>query len=723
MRLVPPSAAIPTPHSSRAATAVDRRSDGASASAGAPATRTAVAAPSSHTSRLAFVGVSVLAAATVVAAYANHFDNGFHFDDGHCILDNLAIRSLYRPWRFFTDAATFSVRPQNATYRPLLSLSYAMDHWAAGRLDPRQFHRTQFALLLALWGLLAVFYARLCALGRPAAWNRYAGLFGATWFCVHTANTETINYISSRSDLLATLGVVTAFVVYLFSPPSRALHLYLVPVMLGGLAKPLAVVFGPLLCGYVFLLAEQGALATLQRSAGRRTLGRAVGRSAPALVASALLFGVLMEMDADSVQYALVNRWDYLRTQLFVWVHYVRLFFIPAGLTADTDWALVPAWHDTRVFAGGVFLAGLGVVLERLSRSRKRRPVAFGLLWFAVALVPTSTLFPLSEVYNEHRLFLPYVGLTFAVTYCGALALEPRTATIRARPRAVIAAVLALVILGAHAVGTYRRNRVWKDDETLWADVVRKSPQNGRALMNYGLALMQRGRLREALAYYERARIFTPNYTHLEVNLAIVKSALGDDAAAEGHFRRALELEPRFARGRLFFARWLLRQGRGPEALAHLQTSIKIAPGDVDARVLLLGLQAAVGDAAALESLARATLDIAPTDETARAYLRGGVPFQVAEETAVAYETLGRSKIMQEEWLDAAVVYRRALSLDRSSAVSWNNLGWALARLGFHAAALPCFAEAMALDPTMAVAAGNHAWAQKLAAAGQTPIP
>ena len=43
------------------------------------------------------------------------------------------------------------------------------------------------------------------------------------------------------------------------------------------------------------------------------------------------------------------------------------------------------------------------------------------------------------------------------------------------------------------AAGTHERNRVWHDDESLWRDVVAKSPNNGRGLMNYGLIFMQRG--------------------------------------------------------------------------------------------------------------------------------------------------------------------------------------------------------------------------------------
>ena len=42
------------------------------------------------------------------AAYYNHFDNGFYFDDGHTIVDNEYIRDLGNWKMFWTDSRTSS---------------------------------------------------------------------------------------------------------------------------------------------------------------------------------------------------------------------------------------------------------------------------------------------------------------------------------------------------------------------------------------------------------------------------------------------------------------------------------------------------------------------------------------------------------------------------------------------------------------------------------------
>src|SRR5207302_4312131 len=84
----------------------------------------------------------------LLAAFANHFHNSFHFDDAHTIVNNAAIQSLKNIPRFFTDARTFSSLPSNQSYRPLVSTLLAIDYRIGG-LNPLAYHLSIFALFLA----------------------------------------------------------------------------------------------------------------------------------------------------------------------------------------------------------------------------------------------------------------------------------------------------------------------------------------------------------------------------------------------------------------------------------------------------------------------------------------------------------------------------------------------------------------------------------------------
>src|SRR5204863_1028593 len=163
-------------------------------------------------------GFSVACAAAVVlvaAAYANHFHNDFHFDDDHTIQTNVFIRDVRNIPRFFVDASTFSSLPTHQSYRPLLTTTLAVDYAIGGGLNPTAFHMTSFALFLLQCALMFVLFAHVMDVARPDRANRWVALVAAAWYGVHAANAETVNYIIARSEILSTLGIVLAFVLFI----------------------------------------------------------------------------------------------------------------------------------------------------------------------------------------------------------------------------------------------------------------------------------------------------------------------------------------------------------------------------------------------------------------------------------------------------------------------------------------------------------------------------
>jgi hypothetical protein len=115
----------------------------------------------------------------VCGAYANHFHNGFHFDDAHAILQNTFVRDLKFMPRYFVDATTFSDLPLNQSYRPVLQTTLAIDYRLGGGYEPLAFHLDTFAwylIQLALSFTLFLIVAERAAPGRAA--NRWMALFG-----------------------------------------------------------------------------------------------------------------------------------------------------------------------------------------------------------------------------------------------------------------------------------------------------------------------------------------------------------------------------------------------------------------------------------------------------------------------------------------------------------------------------------------------------------------
>src|SRR6516162_1700834 len=100
-------------------------------------------------------------ALTLLLAYANHFQNAFHFDDFHAITNNAAIQHIENLPRFFIHASLFSVFEANATYRPVTSASLALDYWLGDGYKTFFFHFSTFFWFAVLLVLMTLLFERL----------------------------------------------------------------------------------------------------------------------------------------------------------------------------------------------------------------------------------------------------------------------------------------------------------------------------------------------------------------------------------------------------------------------------------------------------------------------------------------------------------------------------------------------------------------------------------
>jgi Flp pilus assembly protein TadD len=302
--------------------------------------------------------------------------------------------------------------------------------------------------------------------------------------------------------------------------------------------------------------------------------------------------------------------------------------------------------------------------------------IGFGLLWYVIGLLPTSLL-PMAEVMNDHRTFLPYIGLIIAAAGAASLIFKGR---MEYRRSSALAGSLAVaVFLCGNAFATYHRNKVWRDDQSLWHDVVTKSPGNSRGLMNYGNAIMKKGDYAGALRYFRRAQLIAPRYSTLFINIAIAEGANGQPAQAERDFKEALRLAPANPDSHTFYGAWLLKHSRPVEALRLATKATELAPGDIMAREVLVEARTAVNRPA-----------------NAEFYLGQSLNYYQAER----YE-------------DSIAACRMALSLRANYAEAWNNVGAAFNRLGqYHQAAEAC-EKALRLKPGYELAANNLRFAQQ----------
>jgi Tfp pilus assembly protein PilF len=279
--------------------------------------------------------------------------------------------------------------------------------------------------------------------------------------------------------------------------------------------------------------------------------------------------------------------WTARLTALKVIGKYLWLFVWPARLSPDYSYNAVPLfgwhpadWEDAKALIALAVCLGAALLAVRWYRTRK--PLFFFLVFFFVALAPTSNLAILiGSIMAERFVYLPSIGLAGCVV--AAICALGRQVS-RQRLLDMRAAWIALGILClACAVRTYARNFDWLDERSLWTSAVDVCPGSAKTHNNLGYALAQLpGRLPDAIAEYQAALRIEPDYAvaHNNLGLALANSG-GRWQEAIAEYRAALRIDPDLAAAHFDLGSALAQlPGRLPDAIAQYEAALRIEPGN-----------------------------------------------------------------------------------------------------------------------------------------------
>lgn len=668
---------------------------------------------------LALLGLVIFGA--ILATYSNHFGNEFHFDDAHTITDNGYIRDLKNIPLFFKDCSTSSSMPSHQGYRPLVTSTLAIDYAlslrktdGANGYDFFWYHMSNFTWFLMIVGLLYIIQVKLYNLAFANENNKYFALLGCAWYGLHTANAETVNYIISRSDILSTLAIVASFAMYAGLPQLRKYYLYLLPAAIGMFAKETTIMFAPALIAYSYMIEKQKSLSEIFTAKGFKDFVSSIVTGLPALLLCIVLAAFTIYMTKQHEPGG-TSMWWYAASQPYIIIHYVTQFFLPLGLTADTDIPMVLSLGDDRFYLGMAFLIGVIVLIFRTSNSKEWRPFSYGLVWFLLMLLPTSSFIALAEVTNDHRVFLPYIGLVFSMV-CLVMNVYYKTLAGKESAKYALITVLLFAFAG-YAYGTHQRNKVWKTDELLWKDVTEKSPNNGRGWMNYGLTQMAKGDMAGAQHSYEQALTKTPYYYILHINLGVLKEAQGDKATAEAYFKNGLAYGPNYVEPYYYYARFLFNSGRAIEAEPYITQALSKFAGHVYSRYLQMDIYNNLALWDKLKVAAETTLQIYPNDPKAMMYLTmlQNPSALAATSQSVKIATLINQSLAHYNARDYRACIddcNKVLAMDARNTTAYNNICSAYNMMSkFDSAVIYC-SRAVEIDPNYTQAANNLNWAK-----------
>lgn len=501
----------------------------------------------------------LLVAAVAFLAYARTIGFDLVWDDP-LLLE--AIREKFQQgglYRLLTAEFEFRSAMSLGFYRPAALLSLWLD-MVVGAGRPWLFHLTNTLLHAAAALLASRLIARVTGSGRAA-------LLGGLLFAVHPVHTESVAFVSGRTDLLACVFSLASALAWLRSRdrdaahPNRDLAVGLAAFVAAVLAKEVALLLPVVLVGWDAVAAG----AAVPAGWWRRNRAWLIGWTAS--LAAVIAFRLLVAGVAFGKTDAGAGGPGMSATLTpAVFLTYLRLLVVPWPLSAfylPADLSLgAPA-------AAGVLLTGLWFAA---AQEKDRRVGLLALLWIVGFLAPVLGFVPFAgAVMAERYLYLPSVGFALMAGF----ALDRLWDFRRWRPLAVS---LTVALLALFTVGTVARSAIWRDALTLYADIVRTSPAYAGGYFNLGNAYQRLGRHTDAGKSYQRALQLRPDDPLSLNNLASALCALGRDREALPLYREAVRLKSDYVDARLNLGKTAFKLGDREAALESYRALRQLSP-------------------------------------------------------------------------------------------------------------------------------------------------
>jgi protein O-mannosyl-transferase len=603
--------------------------------------------------------VALLLVLVTAFIYRNVLRNDFdYYDDESYITANIHIQKGLS-WTSIKWAFTSIGYSDN--WHPLTWLSHMLDVQLFG-LKPAGHHFTN--LFFHILATLLLFGFLFSTTGRL-----WPSTLVAALFALHPLHVESVAWAAERKDVLSAVfwfATLWTYVYYTRCPNIKKYIPVFILFALGLMAKPMLVTLP-----FILLLLDYWPLERL--TLNRRSLVRLAAEKLPLLmltIASSIITIIAQHGAIGSLQqYPL---WIRVSNAMISYCVYLGQAFWPVKLSVFYQFPL-PQPVNTIL----CLLLLTSITAAVIGAGRKNKYLITGWLWYIVSLVPVIGIMQVgSQAHADRYTYIPLIGIFIMVAW-GLYAIADKMTLFK---KLFVNVVLSIIIIGM-VIKTREQIGYWKNGITLFSHGfdVTKGNVNENVYFNFGNLMMQAGRTDEAFSYYRKALELNPNFAKAHTNYGLLLSDMGRTEEAIAHYLKALEhgpdVEVHNNLGTL-----LAKMGRTDEAMVHFLKALEINPNYGDAHYNFGLLLADMGrtDEAMVHYLK--ALEINPND--------GGAHYNLG----LLLADMGRSD-------EAIAHYQKALEFNPNKAEAHNNLGALLAQFGRTDEAIAHYRKVLEINP------------------------
>jgi protein O-mannosyl-transferase len=576
----------------------------------------------------------ILLIAAVLLVNFNSIFNGFVFDDHMQILKNHLIRDIkHIPAIFSSDVSGAYTQYDTSYYRPMMYLIYMFNYHLFG-LSPWGYHLVN--VLFHLGVCILVFLIASKIFKKPSgSGNMYLlspAFIAAILYATHPVHTEAVAWVAAIPDLSFTFFYLLSLYLYtrtadgekVFKRPAYLISL--LSFFIATLCKEPAVTLPVVLILYDYAVNKTRTTKLLNN------LPRYIPYFVIAVFYLVLRYYVLGGF-TPSVNHKLTT-YQYVINVFPLFGGYVGKLLFPVNLRALYIFHPITSLFEAEAIPSLVIC--LLFLIAAVIAFKKNRVIFFSLMLFAVSILPALYIPGLGKsAFGERQLYLPSFGFVLLAGYFLSWA-----AVKVSKPAFLVPLMIGTIVL-LYSAGTINRYPAWKNDYSLWADVVDKSPGNALAHGYLGYALYSQGRIDDAIVQYRASLKLNPNLFYSQMNLGVAYQAKKLRYQAVQHYLAALKLNPSSINAHINLAQVAAKMGFRDKAIEHYKFALKLDPSSAKASH---GLGTVFGNAGlydkAIEYFEMA-LQLDPANETYKSDLEKAYNLKEAADSDAKQSSIG----------------------------------------------------------------------------------
>ncbi|MFH1800812.1 MAG: tetratricopeptide repeat protein [Candidatus Omnitrophota bacterium] len=484
--------------------------------------------------------------------YMGSLRNGFIWDDDLVIVHNDFVKSWENLPAVFTKAYLSPFNPTDGaaypgsgetTYRPVVTLSYFLDY-AIWKLNPLGYHLTNLAWHVLNVLLLFVFAGLLLK-------KRWSAFWIALLFAVHPVNSETVNVISFREDLLVFFFYVAALIFFILkdrAPDKRQRVFSLASAgcfFFALFSKEMAITLPVMLIAYdYFFTFGQKWKELVSQARSRYGIYFLTG-----LCCVGVWFYLRQGGLTGAYPYPGGSLYTNFLTMAKVFAVYLQWILFPFHVHPTLTSSFLPITAHSILEPKVLFSIGLicAYVLAVLMLRKKKKGISFSLLWFSVALLPVTNIIPIASIMASRYLYLPLAGLSMAIVLFFVEISELRVPSITDTFWKRLVLDFSIIVLAIFGTITALMNPLWKSNISLWTKISGEYPRDPDSHLNLAYFWGELGQLDQAIREYEMAIQLYPVYPVAYNKYGATLGGFGRYHEAIKLFKEAIRLDPQYA--------------------------------------------------------------------------------------------------------------------------------------------------------------------------------